>query len=236
MDYLDEFETNYAAEFANIESDDALTAEQKSVFKNALTNCDDTESLAQCANKFFHGNKQIGPPVDFSRDQEILGRLNSHTAFVHRIMGELSLSKGDVDELLTSWKSLGVANRLQEIKEIIGRVLMSPFLIWAFRNTETPTKPFEGFVLRDLPCILGLDTSAEDRYIAWGISVPDGVFVTKPTAFDPGLRYLAKWKPGGVTKPNEECAEMYAEGLPEVVVEPVPFETVAEDFLEIMRI
>lgn len=214
MNYLARFQVEYAVECDNIDKDDALTAQQKQAFKEALSNCDDTESLAGCADKFFRANKQIGPDVVFPRDKELLGRVHSYRAFVHRLMREASLSKEDVDDLLASLKGLAIANRLLEIRNTLGSLLMDAYLIWAFRNTQNPGNPFDGHVLPDLPCRLGLDTSsddAEERYVAWGLSVPDDASVTKPTAFDPGLEHLVRWKPGGLTQPGKECAETYGE-------------------------
>jgi hypothetical protein len=239
MNYFAQFQTEYPVEYDNIDKDDALTSAHRETFKGALSTCDDTESMEQCADKFFQANKQLGPSVVFPRDEELLGRIYSYTAFVRQLMRQASLSETDALNLLASMKALTKEERLDEIKSTFGSVLMSAYLIWAFRNTQNPGNPFDGHRLADLPCGMGLDTSsvgAEERYVAWGISVPDDALVTSPTAFDPGLQYLARWKPGGLTQPGKECSGTYTEGLPEVVVEPVPFERVANDFLEFARI
>jgi len=239
MNHLIQFQAEYAAEFDNIDKDTALTAAHKEAFREALSDCDDTESVMECTTRFFRANKQVGSPVVFLRNEEVFGRIYSYTALVRRVMREARLSKEDVDDLLASLKSLGKADRLLEIKHALGPLLMSPYLVWAFRNSENPADPFAGHVIVDLPCRLGLDTSSDDadqRYVAWGLLVPDDILVSTPTAFDPGLENLARWKPGGLTQPGEECAETYAAGLPEVVIQPIPFERVAGDFQEFTRI
>jgi len=124
------------------------------------------------------------------------------------------------------------------VKDVgIGGEKIASYPMWTFEGYDD--KVFEGLPIKDLPCILGLPgpegtekNYKSDKRIAFSIIVPSKIDVKKPTSFDAGINTV--WRPGGKTKPHNECYKKYGSfGLEEYIHEPVTFNEIMSELFEI---
>lgn len=229
-----EFKNRYTDEYSKVQRDRALTPEQRRRFGEALNGCKPTVAIEECADKFFRANKLSGPRKRPKRNT-VFGHLQTRMAFVDKLISAWEITDTEANALLDSLKTLPKAERLENVRTLVGRLGMKEYVLWAYRNPDDATDPFtvKGTADGLLPCRLGLGMPRGTEYVGWGIGPDPGREVRAATAFDPGLERLASWEPGGRTKPDPGCRWPGA-GLPEVVMPPPTFEHVAVDFKEVI--
>ncbi len=231
---VDEFKTRYPAEYSKVEHDKGLSSRVRRLFEDALDTCDPTADIAECANQFFRANKLGGRRKRPSRNT-VFGHLQSREAFSRKLNSAHKMSDEDVTAWLNFLTTLPTATKLEQVRATVGTLAMMEYVLWAYRNPHDATDPFKVKGTTDglLPCRLGLGESTRSEYVGWGIGPDPGREVRAPTAFDPDFEQLARWEPGGRTKPDPGCG-WHGAGLPEVIMRPPTFGHVAVDFKEII--
>jgi hypothetical protein len=222
MAHFDDFCSAFPLHFERIEADPSLSTAQRDAFRAHFEILPAHTTLREHAEVFFRAHKRLGPEQKLSAGEH-LGRAHRRRDFVGMLMRELGLSEFEVEELIRDWMSLSDSEHLAQVRADIGHLVMSAFLIWAIRNPDSAESPLSGLDLADLPCRLGLEYLPMEPFLFWEFGIAGRFTAHRPTAFDAGMSYLAKWAVGGKTVPNAECSTKYPEGLPEIVVSPVPF-------------
>lgn len=232
---VDKFKATYPDEYSKVEHDKGLSRRMHRLFEDALDTCDPKADIAKCADQFFRANKLGGRRKRPSRNT-VFGHLQLRDAFSKKL---ISAHNEMGDEDVTAWlnflTTLPTAAKLEQVRAAVGPLAMKEYVLWAYRNPHNATDPFKVKGTTDglLPCRLGLGEPTKKDYVGWGIGPDLGREVRAPTAFDPGFEHLARWEPGGRTKPDPGCG-WHGAGLPEVVMRPPTFGHVAVDFKEII--
>ncbi|MCG7985142.1 MAG: hypothetical protein JAY90_20635 [Candidatus Thiodiazotropha lotti] len=198
----------------NIVTDTNLTNEQKEDFFIHIDELHEDGDIESHIKEFCRPLKLCGP-VFHTDDAEILGRVHSLNALGKIIAEHQSMSISAAVDLIDS---LVIDQELSEqLISQYGDLPISRGIVWGFQHGEPNVDPFEGLNLPDLLCRLGVPEE-EVQYLRFSYKLPDDIVAHIPTAFDASTNQY--WRPGGYTQPLEECAEIYAAGLVEVVHHP----------------
>jgi len=194
--------------FNHIESCTQLKAHQKDAFVDACAlagpNKDDIRAAAE---QYFRDNKMLGNPVDLPDDAS-LGRLHMWTALANLFAGSPDVTadrRGPLKDLQDRYSTGNPGVRARVIEEVLDRFADQSvaYIVWAFvfRRRQMP---FSAAHMPKLPCRLGLEEIEHDCYFPLVFPEPS-CEIRCPTAFDPGMKLLPYWRPGGKSWPREKC-------------------------------
>ena len=187
--------------------------------------------LKRYVEAFFRANKLKGPAIALESD-EVLGCVRAKRNFITRLAACAGVSKRKMQRTLDHWVSMDPALIQEEIEGVVGEAPIHSFMMWSYRNDMDTFDPFNGIIVHDLPCRLGLSSFGLEHY-AFGHMLPVNKKARQPTAFDGGL--CPQWMPGGLTRPHDPCKAKYGKGLPEVVHRPTTFNKICTKLMEITR-
>lgn len=218
---------DYPAILNNIINDPHLTDGCKEVFFTNLDTLEIDGDIESHIRNYCRNLKLKGPVYQLD-EEEILGRVHSLNALGSLIADSLGMSINAAIDLLDAiLLDPGLADPL---RVQLADVPISRGIVWSFQDGLPNNDPFEGHNLDDILCRLGVPREAP-RYIRYGHRLPNDIQAHSPTAFDASTNQ--HWRPGGLTKPLEECTHIHEEGLTEVVHLPNTVNEIATEIQEL---
>ncbi len=246
----------YEQVIQNILMDDELyvTDEMKKEFFEYIYNYDGKSNLKDYCDDFFykspHQLKGKSVPSTIYKIQ--LGRVCSKNGFrrglnttIFKSMALSGLSpisdisdEALLESLLIDSSKINSPSSSKFYNFIIDTGIadekIQEYPMWTFEGFYDQAV-FEGYNIKDLPCILGLPgpTGTSDRYweierISFSLRIPTKVIVRKPTSFDAGI--MAVWTLGGKTKIHKDCEPTYGStGFEEYIHEPIDFKDITSE-------
>ncbi|HUN54430.1 MAG TPA: hypothetical protein VMU29_04675 [Smithella sp.] len=258
----DKFQRDYEKIWNNICGDPFLEENEslkEELFDVIKSNYNDStiakkgkEEAIEAITAFCVNNLLRGTVVSLLKG-EYLGRVHSRQALRFQ-MGKIlkNVYPDYADEMLEDLLSGGyVIGALQWFIDAFRSEKLSDNNMWSFRNPNNRYDPFSGYDVRTMPCLLGLKAKMQ-KYICLSYQLNE-IQPHSPTFFD--ANFYDAWEPGGITVAVKNCNlqtdpkqdyEFYncktgidcgltdgAQGIPEVVHEPIPFGNIKTSIKEI---
>ena len=215
------FKEEYPELYEKIDDDEALSDDVKKEFFEYMEKEIPNDSTMEAhADAWMKQHKLVGPNKSLS-EKCYLGRVQEFASTVKKIAHEAKIDIKSAEDELDDAMARRSFTPMQEAQ--LQDIEIVRYVMWSCYNPRNFDDPFDNTPPTDLPCRLGLDDAAGKRHIALRLKNDPPIKAHTPTAFDPGIGYLSRWRPGGITHPNNDCLSRYSSGFPEVVSRPITF-------------
>jgi hypothetical protein len=222
------FKADHPVASEKIRKDTNLAEIHRDSFWQHIQNCPPGTPVDDHADAFFNKNKLLGPAVAIDPEEK-LNRLTPIDAFVaaiysHASARNMGLSKDYIEKSLKMLRGMASDDQIEALRDAYGSFPIARFIMWSFRYQKA-SHPSADHSFEDLRCRLALGPQP-GPYILLTFTLPSGCVPHVPTAFDPGLKHLARWEAGGKTRPEPACAGKFPDGLEETVHQAILYQQV----------